>query len=115
MLYVALIMLPCVLGSFVYIDTVVMAADPWYPFFIKRLANPFLLIYFGIVAPAAIYWSQKQIFSVSSSVWAVNIAASFLLYGAGMVATYLAVRNLPSAKEMIALMLIFLITMWSRS
>lgn len=114
-MYVALVLLPCVLGSFVYIDTVVMAADPWLPFFIKRLTNPLLLIYFGLVAPAAIYWSQKQIFTVSNSVWAVNIAASFLLYGAGMVATYLAVRNLPSTKEAIALVLIFLITMWSRS
>lgn len=115
MLYVALVLLPLVLGSFVYIDTVVMAADPWLPFFLKRLTNPWLLIYFGFAAPAAIYWSQKQIFSVSTSVWAVNIAASFLLYGAGMVATWLAVRSFPSTKELVALLLIFLITMWSRS
>lgn len=115
MVIAALILLPVVLGSFVYIDSIVMAAEPWMPFFIKRLTNPWLLLYFGLVAPAAIYWSQKQIFTVSSGVWAVNIAASFLLYGAGMVATWLAVRNFPSTKEMIALVLIFLITMWSRS
>jgi hypothetical protein len=92
-----------------------MKAEPWQPYFLNRLLNPWLLIYFGLVAPAIIYWSQRQLFVLSSSVWAVNIIASFLLYGAGMISTWIAARNLPSEKEVIALVSIFLITLWSRT
>jgi hypothetical protein len=113
-LIAALVVLPLILGSFVWIDTTVMLANPWYQGFKDRLFNPYYLAYFGLIAPAGIYWSQKVILDSSKSVWAVNIAAAFLLQFAGMAATYLASRSLPNSKEFIALVVIAGVTFWSR-
>ncbi len=114
-LIAALIILPTILGSFVLIDTRVMLSDPWYEGFKERLLSPYYLVYFGFIAPAGIYWSQRILLDNSKSVWAVNIAAAFLLQFAGMLATYLASKMMPSSKEIIALLWIFGIVLWSRS
>lgn len=112
----ALILLPLVLGSFVYIDTWVMSSPNWYESFKARLFHPAFIVYFGFVAPAVIYWTQKIIYDNSKgSVWAVNILVAVLLQVAGLVATYLASKTFPAQKEVIALIIIASAMVWSRT
>jgi len=111
----ALLLLPIILGSFVYIDCKVMINVDWWRGYYERLFNPWYMIYYALIAPAGIYWSQKIIFDNSKgSVWAVSIAAAALLQGSGLVATYLASGHLPTIRESSALVIIAVVVFWSR-
>lgn len=112
----AALSLSAVLGVFVYIDGKVMSATNWNKAFMDRLFDWKLAIFYALIAPAIIYASQKVLIDNSKgSVWAVNICAALLLQIGGILATWLATNTFPNNKEAIALFIIFIVMIWSRS
>jgi hypothetical protein len=115
-LIAALLVLPLVLGTFVYIDVWVMSSTDWDQAFKDRLLDVRLMFYYALIAPAGIYWAQKIILDNSKGrVWAVNIVVAVLMQIGGICATYLASKTFPSSKEIIALFIIALAMLWSRT
>ncbi len=104
-LTVAVILQLGVLGTYNYIGTHRVIADKWTDSLYAGL-HPLSVLFFGL-SPILLWWSFRVFYSMTGdSYWVAFMMGTVLAQVSGMIAGYLASRQIPTVPQIIALTLV---------